>query len=115
MAKSFGLAVWDKPQSACLASRIPYGSQVTRDKLKQIEEAEEFLRSLGFRQLRVRHHDTVARIELPREDMQKVLSNGTGDRIVERFREIGFFFTTIDLGGFKSGSMNVMLKGENHD
>jgi pyridinium-3,5-biscarboxylic acid mononucleotide sulfurtransferase len=57
----------------------------------------------------------VARIELPLEDMQKVLSNGTGDRIVERFREIGFFFTTIDLGGFKSGSMNVMLKGENHD
>jgi len=115
LAKSFGLAIWDKPQSACLASRIPYGSQVTRDKLRQIEQAEEFLRSLGFRQLRVRHHDIVARIELPREDMQKVLSNGTGDRIVERFREIGFFFTTIDLGGFKSGSMNVMLKGENHD
>jgi uncharacterized protein len=115
LAKSFGLAVWDKPQSACLASRIPYGSQVTRDKLKQIEQAEDFLRSLGFRQLRVRHHDAVARIELPREDMQKVLSNGTGDRIIERFREIGFFFTTIDLGGFKSGSMNVMLKGENHD
>jgi pyridinium-3,5-biscarboxylic acid mononucleotide sulfurtransferase len=115
LAKSFGLTVWDKPQSACLASRIPYGSQVTKDKLRQIEEAEEFLRSLGFRQLRVRHHDTVARIELPLEDMQKVLSNGTGDRIVERFREIGFFFTTIDLGGFKSGSMNVMLKGENHD
>ena len=115
LAKSFGLAVWDKPQSACLASRIPYGSQVTADKLKQIEQAEEFLRSLGFRQLQVRHHDTVARIELPREDMQKVLSNGTGDRIIERFREIGFFFTTIDLGGFKSGSMNVMLKGENHD
>jgi uncharacterized protein len=115
LARSFGLAVWDKPQSACLASRIPYGSQVTKDKLKQIEEAEEFLRSLGFRQLRVRHHDVVARIELPPEDMQKVLSNGIGDRIVERFREIGFFFTTIDLGGFKSGSMNVMLKGENHD
>lgn len=115
LAKSLGLAIWDKPQSACLASRIPYGSQVTKDKLKQIEEAEEFLRSLGFRQLRVRHHDTVARIELPREDMQRVLSNGTGDRIVERFREIGFFFTTIDLGGFKSGSMNVMLKGENHE
>jgi pyridinium-3,5-biscarboxylic acid mononucleotide sulfurtransferase len=115
LAKSFGLAVWDKPQSACLASRIPYGSQVTKDKLKQIEEAEEFLRSLGFRQLRVRHHDTVARIELPQSDMQRVLSNGTGDRIVERFREIGFFFTTIDLGGFKSGSMNVMLKGENHE
>jgi pyridinium-3,5-biscarboxylic acid mononucleotide sulfurtransferase len=115
LAKSFGLTVWDKPQSACLASRIPYGSQVTRDKLKQIEQAEEFLRSLGFRQLRVRHHGAVARIELPQEDMQRVLSNGTGDRIVERFREIGFFFTAIDLGGFKSGSMNVMLKGENYD
>lgn len=115
LAKDFGLEVWDKPQSACLASRIPYGSQVTKDKLKQIEWAEDFLRSLGFRQLRVRHHGAVARIELPQEDMQKVLSNGTGDRIVERFREIGFFFTTIDLGGFKSGSMNVMLKGENHD
>ncbi len=112
LAKGFGLSIWDKPQSACLASRIPYGSQVTREKLGQIEQAEEYLRSLGFRQLRVRHHDTVARIELPLEDLPRLLGNGIGEKIVERFREIGFLFSTVDLAGFKSGGMNVMLKGE---
>jgi pyridinium-3,5-biscarboxylic acid mononucleotide sulfurtransferase len=115
LAKQFGLRIWDKPAAACLASRIPYGSPVTREKLQQIEQAESYLRSLGFRQLRVRHHGEVARIELPAEDVTTILSNGLGDKIVERFREFGFFFTAIDLGGFKSGSMNVMLKGEDHD
>ncbi len=115
LARHFGLVVWDKPQSACLASRIPYGSPVTRAKLRQIEEAEDFLHSLGFRQLRVRHHDAVARIELPQEEMRKVLDDGIGDQIVEKFQQIGFLFTTMDLGGFRSGSMNVMLKGETHD
>ncbi|MGB5138365.1 MAG: ATP-dependent sacrificial sulfur transferase LarE, partial [Candidatus Zixiibacteriota bacterium] len=75
LARSFDLEVWDKPQSACLASRIPYGSHVTVEKLRQIEEAEKYLRSLGFRQLRVRHHDQLARIELPVEEMICIINN----------------------------------------
>jgi len=111
LAREFDLEVWDKPQSACLASRIPYNSEVTEEKLKQIEEAEAFLRSMGYRQLRVRHHGDLARIELPVEDMLKVINNGAGEKISKRFREIGFLFTTLNISGFKSGSMNIMLKG----
>ncbi len=111
LAKSFDLEIWDKPQSACLASRIPYNSEVTVEKLRQIEQAEIFLKSLGFRELRVRHHGNLARIELPPDDMRRVIENGLGRTIIDRFREIGFLFTTIDIAGLKSGSMNVMLKG----
>lgn len=111
LAKSFNLEIWDKPQSACLASRIPYNSEVTVEKLYQIEQAEVFLKSLGFRELRVRHHGNLARIELPPDDMRRVIENGLGKTIIDRFREIGFLFTTIDIAGLKSGSMNVMLKG----
>lgn len=112
LARSFDLEVWDKPQSACLASRIPYGSHVTVEKLRQIEEAEKYLRSLGFRQLRVRHHDQLARIELPVEEMICIINNGLREPIIAKFRELGFLFTTLDIGGFKSGSMNIMLKGK---
>ncbi len=111
LAKESGLPVWDKPQSACLASRIPYGSPVTIEKLRQIESAESYLRSLGFRQLRVRHHDQLARIELPVEEMNRIIENGLREQITSRFRDLGFMFTTLDIAGFKSGSMNIMLKG----
>lgn len=114
LAEKFDLSIWDKPQSACLASRIPYGSPVTAAKLKQIEAAEAYLKSLGFHQLRVRHHDQIARIELPLEDMQLIIGNSIRQKIVERFREIGFLFTTLDIAEFRSGSMNIMLKGEDH-
>jgi len=109
LAKDFGLSIWDKPQSACLASRIPYGSPVTAEKLGQIEQAEEFLRSLGFRQLRVRHHDGLARIELPGEDLEKAMSDQMRDKINSKFRELGFTWVTLDLAGFRSGSMNEKL------
>ncbi len=112
LAKEFGLSVWDKPQSACLSSRIPYGSPVTIEKLQQIEAAEAYLKSLGFRQLRVRHHDQLARIELPVDEMIRIINNGIRDQIAMKFRDLGFLFTTIDLAGFKSGSMNIMLKGD---
>lgn len=115
LAKDFGLAVWDKPQSACLSSRIPYGSPVTVEKLQQIEAAEAYLKSLGFRQLRVRHHDQLARIELPVDEMIRIISNGIRDQIAVKFRDLGFLFTTIDLTGFKSGSMNIMLKGDTNE
>jgi uncharacterized protein len=115
LAREFGLVIWDKPQSACLASRIPYESEVTAEKLRQIEQAESYLKSLGFTQLRVRHHDKLARIELPPADMARLIENGLRDKIVERFRALGFWFTALDIGGFRSGSMNVMLKGEDND
>lgn len=111
LAKQFGLSVWDKPQSPCLASRIPYGSPVTVEKLRQIEAAEAFLRNLGFREFRVRHHDQVARIELPVADMSRLINNGVREQIVAKFRELGFLFTALDIGGFQSGNLNTMLKG----
>ncbi len=115
LAREFGLSVWDKPQSACLASRIPYGSTVTPEKLRQIDQAESFLRSLGFTQLRVRHHDQIARIELPVADMSRVINNGIREQINRRFHEIGFLFVTLDVAGFQSGSMNAMLKGRSDE
>jgi uncharacterized protein len=113
LAREFGLDIWDKPASACLASRIPYGSKVTREKLSQIEKAEEYLRSLGFRQLRVRHHGDLARIELESNDMHRIVANGLGAKIEEHFRGIGFTYTALDITGFRSGKMNRALKGEN--
>lgn len=115
LARDCGLAVWDKPQSACLASRIPYGSAVTPEKLRRIDQAESFLRSLGFTQLRVRHHDQIARIELPVADMSRVINNGIREQINRRFRELGFLFVTLDVAGFQSGSMNAMLKGRSDE
>jgi len=115
LAKHFGLSIWDKPQSACLASRIPYGSPVTKEKLKQIEMAEEFLRGLGFGQLRVRHHDKLARIELPREDIDNILTDDLREKIDTKFRELGFVWVTLDLAGFRSGSMNEALDRSDKD
>jgi uncharacterized protein len=115
LAKHIGLSIWDKPQSACLASRIPYGSPVTKDKLEQIETAEEFLRGLGFKQLRVRHHDILARIELPREDIDTILTADLREKIYAKFRELGFVWVTLDLAGFRSGSMNEALDRSDKD
>jgi uncharacterized protein len=111
LARDRSISVWDRPASACLASRIPYYSEVTAEKLEQVEAAESFLKSLGFRELRVRHHDQVARIELPPADMQRILSEKLGERISSRFRELGFLFTAMDVAGLESGRMNLMLKG----
>jgi len=115
LAKHFGLSIWDKPQMACLASRIPYGSPVTKDKLLQIEQAETYLRELGFTQLRVRHHDKLARIELARDDLEKVMTNNIREKIMDRFRRLGIGWITVDLAGFRSGSMNEALDGSEKD
>jgi len=105
-----GLPTWDKPAMACLSSRIPYGSPVTIEALDQIEAAEMFLRSLGLRQLRVRHHGQVARIELDEGGMTILMSGGRRQAVVERFKALGFNYVTLDLAGFRSGSMNEVLK-----
>jgi uncharacterized protein len=108
LARRLGLEVWDKPAAPCLASRIPYGVPVTTEALARIEAAEGFLRhELGFEVLRVRHHDELARIELPAADLPRALENR--DRIVTRLREIGYTWVTLDLGGFRSGSLNEVL------
>jgi uncharacterized protein len=109
LSRERGLPTWDKPAMACLSSRIPYGSPVTLEVLDQVEEAEAFLRSLGLRQLRVRHHGQVARIELDESGMAILMSGGRRGAVVERFKQLGFLYVTLDLAGFRSGSMNDVL------
>ena len=107
LSRELGLDTWDKPSFACLASRIPYGETITAEKLVRVERAEERLRSLGLRQLRVRVHGDLARIEVEPEDFPKLLASaGELDRY---FRELGFFYATLDLGGYSMGSMNRVL------
>jgi uncharacterized protein len=110
LSKERGLPTWDKPAMACLSSRIPYGTPVTIEVLDQVEEAEAFLRSLGLRQLRVRHHGQVARIELDESGMAVLMNGGRRSAVVERFKQLGFVYVTLDLAGFRSGSMNDVLK-----
>ena len=110
LSKERGLPTWDKPAMACLSSRIPYGSPVTIEALDQIEAAEAFLRSLGLRELRVRHHGSVARIELDESGMAVLMRTGRRQSVVERFKQLGFAYVTLDLAGFRSGSMNEVLR-----
>jgi uncharacterized protein len=107
--RQLGLPVWDKPSSPCLSSRVPYGEVITREKLEQIGKAEAALRELGFRDLRVRHHGTVARVELPREALARAVSDGLAEEIVRRVRSAGFAFVALDLEGLRSGSLNRLL------
>jgi uncharacterized protein len=107
VAAHYGLASREKPASPCLASRIPYGSEITQEKLSMIEQAEELLRSLGFAELRVRHHGEIARIELPISEMGRMLEPRVREAAVAGLRALGFRFVTFDLGGFRSGSLNT--------
>ncbi len=108
-SKEMGLPTWDQPSFACLASRIPYGQEITREKLKRVEAAEDFLRELGFKQLRVRVHGEIARIEVAAEEREKFFSTDLLDRISNRLKEIGFVYVTLELGGYRTGSMNQVL------
>jgi uncharacterized protein len=107
--KALELPVWDKPSSPCLSSRVPYGDPITREKLIEVGRAEAALRELGFRELRVRHHGSTARIELPKTEMARVLADGLADEIVRRVRAAGFAFVALDLEGLRSGSLNRLL------
>jgi pyridinium-3,5-biscarboxylic acid mononucleotide sulfurtransferase len=109
MARSAGLRVWDKPASACLSSRIEYGRPVTRESLSIVEQGEDALRSLGFRQFRVRHHGDIVRIEIAREEMPAALDSKMALQFTQIFKALGFKFVTLDLEGFRSGSMNALL------
>lgn len=108
-AKERGLPIWDKPAAPCLASRIPYGQRVTAEKLHQIGEAELYLKGLGLRNVRVRHHENIARIEVSRSDMARLIAPGVAEDIVRTLRELGYRHVTLDLQGFRSGSLNEAL------
>ncbi|MBI4560700.1 MAG: ATP-dependent sacrificial sulfur transferase LarE [Candidatus Rokubacteria bacterium] len=110
LSRELGLPTWDKPSFACLSSRFPYGDAITREKLSQVAEAEAFVRSLGFRQFRVRHHGTLARLEIAREEMARLWEAGRAEAIAARLRELGYLYVTLDLQGFRSGSMNEGLR-----
>jgi len=112
LARSAGLRIWDKPASACLSSRIEYGRPVTREALHAIEKGEDALRSLGFRQFRVRHHGEIVRIEVAREELHLALDPASAAEFTRIFKALGFKFVTLDLEGFRSGSMNALLPAE---
>lgn len=107
LARRFELPNWDKPAAACLSSRVPYGTNITLEMLSQIEQAESILRSMGFRQVRVRHHQQVARIEVEPGAFEIVLRRS--DEILSAMKKLGFIYVTLDLAGFRSGSMNEAL------
>jgi uncharacterized protein len=109
LSRGHGLPTWNQAASACLSSRIPYGSPVTLEKLRMIDQGEEFLRSLGFRQFRVRHHGDVARIEIAREELPKALTIDMFDVLGREFRRIGFRFVAIDVQGYRTGALNEVL------
>ncbi|MFZ0808542.1 MAG: ATP-dependent sacrificial sulfur transferase LarE [Candidatus Sulfotelmatobacter sp.] len=112
LARQAGLRVWDKPASACLSSRIEYGRPVTREALSVVERGEDAIRALGFRQFRVRHHGDMVRIEIAREELERALSPAMAEEFITIFKALGFKFVTLDLEGFRSGSMNSLLPAE---
>ncbi len=109
LARRAGLRIWDKPASACLSSRIEYGRAVTSEALRQVEEGEDALRALGFRQVRVRHHGQIVRIEIAVEELPHALSPTMAAEFARIFKALGFTYVTLDLEGFRSGSMNAVL------
>jgi len=112
LARQAGLRIWDKPASACLSSRIEYGRPVTREALEVIERGEDAIRALGFRQFRVRHHGEIVRIEIAREELDRALNPAMAAQFTAIFKALGFQFVTLDLEGFRSGSMNSLLPAE---
>jgi uncharacterized protein len=107
IAREYGLSIWQKPSAACLSSRISYGEEITHEKLRRVEEAEAFLAGQGFRQLRVRLHGTSARIEVHKEEMEKIMNMRPA--VVKKLKSIGFTYVTLDLEGYRSGSMDEVL------
>ena len=109
LSRTLGLPTWDKPSFACLASRFPYGEEITLEGLRMVDEAEDFLFSLGFKQVRVRHYQSLARIEVYPEEMSRLMNGSLREEVVNRLKKIGYQYVTLDLQGFRSGSMNEVL------
>jgi uncharacterized protein len=110
LSRELGLRTWDKPQLACLSSRFPYGTKITPDRLRRVDEFEDGLRALGFRQVRVRFHDTIARLELDGDDLARIID--VREQVVALGKRVGFAYIALDLGGFRSGSLNEVLPAE---
>jgi uncharacterized protein len=111
-SRQLGLRTWDKPQLACLSSRFPYGTQITPDRLRRVDDFEDGLRELGFRQLRVRYHDTIARLEIETDELPRIVAPGVREAIVALGKRLGFSYVALDLAGFRSGSLNEVLPAE---
>ena len=109
LSRTLGLPTWDKPSFACLASRFPYGEEITGEGLRMVDEAEDFLFGLGFKQVRVRHYGNLARIEILKEEMARLMDGSLREKVVSHLKEIGYRYITLDLQGFRSGSMNEVL------
>jgi len=112
LSKRCGLPTWNKPSFACLASRFPYGMKITKENLTKVDKAERFLRKFGIAQVRVRHHDKLARIEVQKEDIPKLLEEKLRRQVLSCFKKLGYSYVTVDLEGYRSGSMNEALKGD---
>jgi uncharacterized protein len=112
LAKAAGYSLWDRPAAPCLSSRVEYGRAVTREVLSQVEQAEESMRLLGFREFRVRHHGELARVEIARAEMPRALTMETLDAITSALRAAGYQYVTLDCAGFRSGSMNAILPAD---
>ena len=108
-SRRVGLPTWDKPASPCLSSRIAYGTTVTIERLSKVDRGEQILREFGFREFRVRHHDTLVRLEIAPDELDRALQRDVIEQLAARFRELGFKYVTLDLQGFRSGSMNEVL------
>ena len=112
LSRESGLSTWDKPSYACLASRFPYGTSITRESLKKVDIAEKFLKDLGFKQVRVRHYKDIARIEVEKKEMNKIFEDGIMDKITGKLEELGYIYVTLDLKGYRTGSMNEGIKND---
>jgi uncharacterized protein len=110
LSRELGLRTWDKPQLACLSSRFPYGTQITPDRLRRVDAFEDGLRALGFRQLRVRFHDTIARLEIDTAELANIVE--VREAVVALGKRLGFTYVAVDLGGFRSGSLNEVLSAD---
>lgn len=110
LSKNMGLHTWDKPAFACLASRIPYGQEITKEKLQMIDKSEQFLLDLGFKQVRVRHHGDVARIEVLAEERSRFFNLGLMEEIHNKLKQFGFKYVALDLMGYRMGSLNDDVK-----
>jgi uncharacterized protein len=109
LAKQRGITAWDKPSSACLASRLPYGTKITAELLKRIDKAEQYLLDMGFALVRVRVHENIARIETDATGLELLLSRDTRDNVERELKQLGFLYVTADLGGYRTGSLNAEL------
>ena len=113
--KYMGLSIWDKPANPCLATRIPYNVIIRKEMLEKIDEAEKYLHDLGFREVRVRYHGSLARIEVPRHMRNRLLADAVSPAVARKFKELGFFYTAIDIEGYRMGSMNELILPEGAD